>query len=102
MNNAFWEAMVHSRVSGYQAASDLGLPAITRPPVWCFQRFGQSITQLPDGRIIEIGGEHEDHYDPDFCIYNDVVVHRGDGAFDIFGYPEDVFPPTDFHTATLV
>ena len=39
---------------------------------------------------------------PDFCIYNDVIVNRGDGTFEIYGYPEDVFPPTDFHTATLV
>ena len=37
-----------------------------------------------------------------FCIYNDVVVHHADGTFDLYGYPEDVFPPTDFHSATLV
>lgn len=71
-------------------------------PVWCFHRFGKSITEFPDGRIIEIGGEHEDYYDPDFCIYNDVVVHYGGGRFEIFGYPEEVFPPTDSHSATLV
>lgn len=71
-------------------------------PVWCFQRFGKSLTELPDGRIIEIAGEHEDYYDPDFCIYNDVIVHHADGTFDIYGYPRAVFPPTDFHTATLI
>jgi hypothetical protein len=38
----------------------------------------------------------------DFCIYNDVFVHDPDGTIRIFGYPETVFPPTDFHTATLV
>ena len=70
--------------------------------IWCYRRFGKSINELPDGRIIEIAGEHEDYYDPDFCIYNDVVLHHGDGTFDIYGYPQDVFPPTDFHTATLV
>ena len=43
-----------------------------------------------------------DFYDPDFCIYNDVVVHHGDGIFEIYGYPESVFPPIDFHSATLV
>jgi len=26
--------------------------------------------QLPDGRLVSVGGEHEDYYDPDFCIYN--------------------------------
>src|SRR5207253_2159408 len=38
---------------------------------------------------------------PDFCIYNDVFVHEGDGSVAVYGYPESVFPPTDFHTATL-
>ena len=47
-------------------------------------------------------GEHEDWYDPDFCIYNDVVIHDRCGQFEIMGYPEDVFPPTDFHSATFV
>lgn len=71
-------------------------------PIWCFQRFGQSRTPLSDGRIVCIGGEHEDWYDPDFCIYNDVVVKNDrDGSTRIFVYPRDVFPPTDFHSATL-
>jgi hypothetical protein len=51
---------------------------------------------------VQIGGEHEDSYDPDFCIYNDVFVHAPDGSIAILGYPESVFPPTDFHTATLL
>ncbi len=71
-------------------------------PVWCARRFGQSISFLPDGRIIQVAGEHEDSYDPDFCIYNDVFVHYPDGRLEIYGYPEAVFPPTDFHTATLI
>ncbi len=52
--------------------------------------------------MICIAGEHEDHYDPDFCIYNDVVVLDLDGSVSIYGYPKDVFPPTDFHSATLL
>jgi len=52
--------------------------------------------------VVQIAGEHEDSYDPDFCIYNDVFVHHPDGRIQVFGYPRDVFPPTDFHTATLV
>jgi len=70
-------------------------------PVWCYERFGSALTPLPDGRFVQIGGEHEDYYDPDFCIYNDVVIHDGKGDFQIYGYPQEVFPPTDFHTATL-
>jgi hypothetical protein len=71
-------------------------------PVWTWQRFGRTTTRLPDGRQIHIGGEHEDWYDLDFCIYNDVAVEHPDGRFEILGYPKDVFPPTDFHTATLI
>ncbi len=90
-------------INAYQAAQLYEHPAdATRSPVWCAQRFGQSITLLPDGRIVQIAGEHEDFYDSDFCIYNDVFVHEHDGTIRIFGYPESVFPPTDFHTATLV
>jgi hypothetical protein len=102
MQEPFWEAMIHAGVNAWEATQVLGLESsLGRTPVWCAQRFGQSITLLPDGRIVQIGGEHEDHYDPDFCIYNDVFVHGGDGSIAIIGYPEEVFPPTDFHTATL-
>ncbi len=99
----FWEGMIRAGISGFQAARSFG-PGSPHAgaPVWCAMRFGQSITFLPDGRIVQIGGEHEDHYDPDFCIYNDVFVHGADGSITIVGYPEAVFPPTDFQTATLV
>ena len=60
------------------------------------QRFGQSLTLLPDGPALQFGGEHEDYYDPDFCIYNDVFVHEGDGSITIYGYPESAFPPRVF------
>ncbi|MFM8893062.1 MAG: ankyrin repeat domain-containing protein, partial [Planctomycetia bacterium] len=74
----------------------------SRSPVWCDSRFGASLTELPDGRHVQIGGEHEDHYDVDFQIYNDLIVFDGRGGFEIFGYPQEDFPPTDFHSATLV
>lgn len=102
MNNPFWDLMVRSRNCAYHAASAFGDSGADRTAVWCCTRYGQSLTPLPDGRFVEIAGEHEDHYDVDFCIYNDVLVHDGHGNFDIFGYPENVFPPTDFHSATLV
>lgn len=40
-------------------------------------------------------------------IYNDVIVYHSDNTagnphFDIYGYPENVFPPTDFHSATYI
>ncbi|MBV6627111.1 MAG: ankyrin repeat domain-containing protein [Rivularia sp. (in: Bacteria)] len=103
IKNEFWQAMILSGVDACFARSDEEKKNIFhRSPIWCYRRFGRSTTILPDGKIIEIAGEHEDFYDPDFCIYNDVVVFDGKGNFQIYGYPKDVFPPTDFHSATLV
>jgi hypothetical protein len=98
----FWRDMIRTGLSGYEGARFFGKEDDLAHPIWAARRFGQSLTFLPDGRIIQIAGEHEDSYDPDFCIYNDVFVHHPDGGIDVCGYPEDVFPPTDFHTATLV
>ncbi|MBR0345167.1 MAG: ankyrin repeat domain-containing protein, partial [Rudaea sp.] len=85
MTEPFWRNMVVSGVSGYEAENRFTeRTAHGREPVWCAQRFGQSITFLADGRVIQIGGEHEDSYDPDFCIYNDVFVHEIDGSFRMF------------------
>jgi len=103
MREPFWEAMIRCGTSAYDARQRFRETCgSVAGPVWCAQRFGQSWTLLPDGRAVQVGGEHEDCYDPDFCIYNDVFVHEKDGTVAIFGYPEAVFPPTDFHTATLV
>lgn len=103
MGSPFWEAMVHCGWNGYVAGKQFGYCAFDEgKPVWCHDRFGMSLTILPDGRFVQIAGEHEDSYDPDFCIYNDVFVHDGKGGIEIFGYPKGVFPPTDFHSATLV
>jgi ankyrin repeat protein len=103
MQAPFWEAMIYAGVSGYAARQRFGeVGNRAAGPVWCAQRFGQSLTRLPDGRTIQIGGEHEDFYDPDFCIYNDLFVTWPNGRVAIYGYPEEAFPPTDFHTATLV
>ncbi|MGO9937022.1 MAG: ankyrin repeat domain-containing protein [Terracidiphilus sp.] len=101
LDRRFWQAMIRSGIDAYVATQ---LSGGTRDdcPVWCAQRFGQSLTLLHDGRAIQIAGEHEDHYDPDFYIYNDVFVHHPNGRIDIFCYPKEVFPPTDFHTATLI
>lgn len=103
IDEPFWTAMIRAGVSGYEATQWFkGPSSLGTTPVWCARRFGQSLTFLPDGRIVQAAGEHEDAYDPDFCIYNDVFVHDPAGGVTIFGYPDDVFPPTDFHTATLV
>lgn len=101
-----WQAREH-----FQASHDA-------PAGWTFQRFGATATRLPDGRIVCIGGEHEDSYDSDFWIYNDVVVltqnaTAGDAPLagpldlatcgvEILGYASAALPPTDSHSATRV
>jgi len=102
-NRPFWLAMIRAGGSAWHATERFKDDnSVHGHPVWCYQRYGRSTTLMPDGRIIEIAGEHEDSYDPDFCIYNDVTVFDGKGGIRIFSYPMDVFPPTDFHSATLV
>ena len=101
----FWREQIRTFRSGYAAEveilgkRDYNLPGV---PIWSFERFGQSATWLPDGRLVLIAGEHEDSYDPDFCIYADVTVLDGKGGVAHYIYPADIFPPTDFHSATLL
>lgn len=103
MNNPVWQWLVRSRMNAWQVNEKFSGPsAFKAGPTWCCDRFGQSETILPDGRTVLIAGEHEDHYDPDFYIYNDVIVIHPDDTIDIYGYPKEDFPPTDFHSATLV
>jgi ankyrin repeat protein len=103
IDEPFWRAMIRAGVSGYAGNEAYNGPSsIGAGPVWCAQRFGQTFTPLLDGRIVQVAGEHEDSYDPDFYIYNDVFVQTPGGNVRIFAYPEEEFPPTDFHTATLV
>ena len=103
MNNPLWEWLVKTRLDADFAEDRFSYPSpFNAGPAWCFARLGQSVSHLPDGRVILIAGEHEDSYDPDFHIYNDVTVYHPDGKLDIFGYPESIFPPTDSHSATLL
>ncbi len=99
----FWLDMVRTGASAWRARETYSDKSGTKDkPIWTYQRYGRSTSVLPNGRVIEIGGEHEDWYDPDFCIYNDVTVFEVNGTINIYSYPESAFPPTDFHTATLV
>lgn len=103
VSNPVWCWLVRTRLSAYHANEKLrGASSFNAGPMWCFDRSGQTETKLPDGRVVHIGGEHEDFYDPDFYIYNDVTTVDVHGDVEVYGYPTNVFPPTDFHTATLV
>lgn len=109
-----WEMVARRNWSGYQLRQHLGLDAdsaIERGsayrdsipgPFWSWKRYGRTRTSLQDGRVIRVGGEHEDWYDSDFCIYNDVTVTSPGRGIAFYLYPKAVFPPTDFRTATLV
>ncbi|MEO8610401.1 MAG: hypothetical protein ABI690_21070 [Chloroflexota bacterium] len=97
--NPVWKFMVQNKESASWARLHFETPG---SPVWSFDRFGMSETILSDGRVIYIAGEHEDYYDSDFYIYNDVIIIHPDGEIAIYGYKEAVFPPTDFHSATRI
>lgn len=102
---AFWLEQMRTGACAYIGAECvLGKAgARNRPsPVWSFERFGRSVTRLPDGRWVLVAGEHEDFYDPDFYIYADVTVLDGLGGVEHYIYPGNAFPPTDFHSAKLV
>lgn len=103
LDNPLWKWLVRTCWDAYSANQLMSGPSsFESGPMWSFKRFGMSRTDLDDGRVIFIAGEHEDNYDPDFYIYNDVTVVHPTGEIEIFGYPRGAFPPTDFHSATLV
>lgn len=103
--NPFFLDQIRSFDSAYGGAQRHLPPdadAYALRPIFSFDRFGRTTTRLPDGRLVLIAGEHEDSYDANFCIYNDVCIIDQSGSVDYFLYPTKDFPPTDFHTATLL
>jgi hypothetical protein len=112
MRIPFWEKMVRLGWGGFSAREHFNVDYSGGGPVWTFARMGATGT-LVEAEAFEfsntcrewlvfIGGEYDDSYDPDFMIYNDVVIRDLKGGVWIYGYPYDAFPPTDFHTATRV
>jgi len=101
MTNPVWTWMLNDKIGAYKANQNLDKNH-KHHPGWSYYRYGQTETFLPDGTKILIAGEHEDSYDPDFFIYNDVTVIRPNGDIKFYGYSEYWFPPTDNHSAILV
>lgn len=103
VHDPFQEEMIRKGCSAWHAKEFFGHDSSSkREPTWCFDRSGMSETVYQGEYIIYIGGEHEDWYDPDFMIYNDLIVRSLDGDIWIYRYPRYEFQPTDFHTATLI
>lgn len=84
IDNPYWKYMIaRGEDEAYDTRRKYGIThsayVVPEEPIYCFSRFGRTETILPDGRVVYIAGEHEDFYDPDFYIYNDVVVVHGYG-----------------------
>jgi hypothetical protein len=62
--NPFFKIMVKHNFEAYYVLQHLGISAyddeVLDKKVWTWNRFGRTVTVLPDGRQIGIGGEHED------------------------------------------
>lgn len=101
MRVPFWEKAVRNRKKPFRFRGRFEGYPFPGEPIWTFSRIGRTSTVVRGGVVVSIGGEHEDGYDPDFMIYNDVIAQHG-GRVWIFGYPREIFPPTDFHTATYI
>jgi hypothetical protein len=102
-SNPYWSWLIQSGESSWSVNQLFAGPSsFDAGPVWSAERFGQSSTTLADGRVVLIAGEHEDYYDSDFFIYNDITIRHPDGRIEILGFPEKNFPPTDFHTASVI
>lgn len=97
MNNPFWLFQIRpGGLPAWKARTDFGNAedpfADSEDPVWSFIRFGATGSKLPDGRVVCIGGEHEDGYDPDFCIYNGKYFHKFQPPTKIHINPPSLIP----------
>ena len=102
LTNPVWQWALATRAPAHSLNTFFDGPSsLTDGPCFSGDRWGSNQLVLPDGREVWIAGVHEDFYDPDFFIYNDVFVRDGD-ALEIYGYPSELFPPTDYASATLV
>jgi hypothetical protein len=97
------QQMEVARQAWKQANKNKGISDGVIHPLWSFRRHGQTQTTLPDGRMLFVAGEHEDAYDR--ATFSSTMMSwcwGQDGRIEIFAYPESIFPPTDFHSATLI
>jgi hypothetical protein len=104
ISDPYLEYMIRTGHDPFFVRRDLGLPTnrSSADADWCFHMHGATNTLYRGRFILSIGGTVEDSSDPDFQIYNDVIVQDLSGRIWIYLYPRHVFPPIDFHTATTI
>lgn len=101
MTNDIWVWMIETGLRPSKAHEAIGIGE-SKSPGWTFSRIGSTETTLADGSVVYVGGEHSDWEDNASYTYNDVIVKSPHGSISIYGYPEEIFPPSYDHTATLV
>ena len=69
IDEPFWKSMIRSGVTGYEAMQLLepGKTPKDRNPIWCAQRFGQSLTFLPDGQMVRSAASTRTRMIPTFA-----------------------------------
>ncbi|WP_377154149.1 ankyrin repeat domain-containing protein [Roseateles sp. UC29_93] len=103
MQVPLWLAMVRSGLTGYQAANQFGAEACDRArPVWCADRMG-SVAHAPAGRPSGPDRWRTRGWIRSRLLHLQRCLRPSSrwSTADL-RVPESLFPPTDFHTATLV
>lgn len=103
--NAFYQWVVRYNLSASQVqcilidCDDTVYP-VKPPSLWSQSRVGQSRTQLTDGRVVLIGGEH--NCPLNYLIYSDVCIIDLNDDIEVYNYPLNTFRCPEQHSATLV
>ncbi|MFC4996057.1 hypothetical protein [Rubritalea tangerina] len=96
MTNPFWSTVCRRSLMPIKPMPPSMSEFFRLQAMLSYERFGMSETKLEDGRTILIAGEHEDYYDPDFFIYNDVIVKDANERFKSSAIPKTSFQPLTF------
>ena len=84
----------HPNITPKQARINFRAPynKVFKNPVFTFNRGLNTQIKLDDKRTINVGGVQEEVDDPDYFIYNDIIVLDRNNNVTIYAYPEEIFP----------